>query len=126
MLHGPDNSFSANSGVCPTTEQWQSALRGDVNNVDWDDFESHLQSCQACELTVDSLTEPSDTFVRELCAQPSNDDDEPAYRSLYANLIRDSRLAFQSESVELPFRLGSYKVHEALGRGANGSVFRAT
>ncbi len=126
MQTGHSESYSANRGVCPTTEQWQSALRGNVDNVAWNDYESHLQACEACELTVDALTEPSDTFVRELCSQPSTDDDEPAFRSLYANLVRDSRLAFESEPLKVPFRLGNYQVHAALGRGASGSVFRAT
>ncbi len=117
---------------CPSSEEWRSALRGEVPEPHWSEFERHLLACPVCEQTVDALTEPSDTVVRALCRRPSTADDEGAFRALYANLITASAGAFTPLAPgpdpavsRLPLSLGNYELLAPLGHGACGSVFRA-
>ena len=117
--------------TCPPQEEWWQAIRGTLDAQRLQAVEQHLLNCTACELTVDVLTEQSDTFVRELCRQPSNANDEAAYQQLYQNLVSASESGFVRRSLDppqaaLPMKLGNYRLESPLGHGANGSVYLAT
>ncbi len=122
-----------NFDACPSTEEWISAIRGRVDSDRWSVIERHLDCCPECEARIDTLTEPSDTFVRHLCQQPSTPDDEPAFRNLYSKLVESSAAFLTDEvetpapptSIQLPRKLGNYELLASLGHGANGSVFQA-
>ena len=125
-------AVSVQPAICPTRNEWLSALRGHASRDQWSGLESHLLLCRRCEATVDELTEHSDTFVRDLCRTSANPADEEAYQALHAMLLaapdRTGRLEIPGAPTfqfDLPYRLGNYELLASLGHGANGSVYRA-
>ena len=128
-MNSPSNQ--SENIACPPKEEWWQAIQGTLDAQRLVAVEQHLLRCSDCELTVDALTEHSDTFVRELCRQPSNALDEAAFRALYDNLVSASESGFVRRSLDpaqtaLPMKLGNYRLDAALGHGANGSVYLAT
>jgi serine/threonine protein kinase len=103
-----------------------------------DAIEQHVQECDSCIERLDACDEESDTLIHALATMPSNPDDETAFQLLHASLLADAEplsaadlptLSFtqhdQPAVDAVPTFLGGYQLHELIGRGASGAVYRA-
>ncbi|MCA9264295.1 MAG: serine/threonine protein kinase, partial [Planctomycetales bacterium] len=130
--------------ACPRTRELLAMLRGELPVDLLDELETHVTSCPECETTLDSLTENSDTCVRGLAMLPCSEEDEPALREMYRQLLAETPTSVLTTALSdrraapharpslidehegtLPRTLGAYELLELIGQGATSAVYRA-
>ena len=121
--------------ACPAQDVLRRFGNGLSSDEEFDRIVPHLEACQQCQATLDRFDEDSDTVVRALATLPANASDEVGFQELHEQLISrpepfGTTIGFQRRAIvhhefALPHRLGGYELIELIGRGANGSVYRA-
>jgi len=120
---------------CPGSDELQLYLVGKVDEPTQRSYAEHVETCDACQEAVATLSIAEDPLVVALCdtsAEPLETD-----ASYAAGMTRVIEIGQQLAAVRggcrdtgleptLPFaQLGNYQLQERLGRGGMGQVFRA-
>src|SRR5262245_10454715 len=104
--------------TCPARERLQAYVHGRLDRASHETVEGHLDECPTCRAAVETLDGES-SFGRWRAPALAAEVDEAVLQPLAE---RAKRLALGPEA---PRHLGNYLLHELLGAGGMGQVYRA-
>ena len=132
MMPGHDqiDRFAAE---CPSRNVLADLALGKLPGETIDTLGEHIESCPSCQRTLETFDGLEDSVVRDLKGTTSSDVISPNL-SLDQQIQRAERLCYEAwrertpeqSHVAPPSPLGPYELHEQIGRGGMGTVFRAT
>src|SRR6185437_12647070 len=121
--------------ACPASDELAQFQRGNLPSGKLEELAVHLESCSACQASLDSLPSVADELLvdlREIRDIDAPEDDSliaevAALESISARLFDDTRemRPAMPAAPELPSRISEYAVQGAIGRGGMGAVYRA-
>ena len=108
---------------CPSLEDWQALLAGDLSTPRISEMETHLEGCLVCVAQLDALTPTLSEHLREAAREPAattpawaDDCSRWAGGAGPAEPAADGRLIFE--------RTGKYQSHGRIAFGGMGEVYR--
>src|SRR5207248_5008882 len=113
--------------ACPSRAELARFALGDLDAAALARVAGHVEHCPACESalqTLDGVTDPLLTALRQPTCAAATDDVPPALLTAARSAL-DSQQPNGSASGELPRRVGKFRLLEELGSGSFGAVFRA-
>ena len=124
---------------CPPRRQFSDYLVGALPDRDAELLDAHLAKCENCRKIMQELDTVQDELVRTLRNLPGRDELEKEagrFAALAALQVLESRALQSAAKAELPpppeldwpagKELREYLLHERIGGGAMGAVYRAT
>ncbi len=106
--------LSSSADECPPPESWLRLLGDEVTEADRQVFEGHLDTCESCRQTLDSLAGPLDLGPKR-----------EARPDLSPILDPIAGREFEHDEVETPPEIPGLSAFEEVGRGGMGIVYRA-
>ena len=134
--------MSDNVTPCPTPEQLRALVNSSLSDVDFQTIQSHVDGCQACQQTLESLvagSESWDSALGHLRNEPVLGREtvlSEAIRRMKDEEFEDSHHPDGQSKNTLDFlspsdqpgsigKIGTYEVTEVVGRGGMGVVLKA-
>jgi eukaryotic-like serine/threonine-protein kinase len=110
--------------TCPSSEEWQALLRGDLPTSRIEEYEAHLDGCLVCVAQLDALTPSLPDELWEAAKEPATTTPPWAARCQgWTEIAPPAELA--DEGPLLFERKGKYKSHGPIAFGGMGEVYRA-
>ena len=133
--------MSDNVTPCPTPEQLRALVNSSLSDVDFQTIQSHVDGCQACQQTLESLvagSESWDSALGHLRNEPVLGREtvlSEAIRRMKDEEFEDSHHPDGQSKNTLDFlspsdqpgsigKIGTYEVTEVVGRGGMGVILR--
>ncbi len=112
--------------VCPAKEELSAFAIGDLNRLDYDRVEQHLDECEDCKDHLRSYDDHDDGMLSRLKSGTtgSKEDVPDAILRVARNAVK-AEVRDQFMQSNGPKTVGPFELLETVGRGAFGHVFRA-
>ncbi len=122
--------------TCPTREQLEVWLSGELHDADADELARHVDDCSHCQSVLDQFGQSVSSSERETNSATLESADRVAVERLVHEMrqqsepatlqtSRSSEATHSATTFELPQRVGNYELQEFIGEGATGQLFRA-
>jgi len=138
MAAAPSFHRQPDKPTCPDLDVLKAFVLGKLSMQAIEEIGCHLADCKACKDAIDRLDAPSDSLIRQLRSADEAIEEETAFRKLCRRLRRPRQPSETDRSSvcqaspagihndgHVPSSLGQYELHERIGQGAMGTVYRA-